>query len=1140
MVRITLYDPKISAEVYSQQRKAEQGFDSGVATGLARLGRALTERERGNRAANSEAVALRAAMGFWEEEVRRLDKLGAKIPPGKPGFHDMAMKEHLAERDRRIAALKEAHPDAVEVFDRHTQPLTGVLEHRAGVMESVAIGEGLAGALEGAMTEAVRAAKTDPLQHDAILERFDDALAAIEANGIVPEGVAGTRQAARRNVGMAAVDGLIADGEFEAARELLAEDRLPGLAEEDRTQLGRRLDRAEAKAAAEGEAETAAGIDAYWAGFEGLQETLRTGGEAPDVDYADETIRRVLPADQAEKMIALRTEAEDAGDGYGRIVLASPDAIDALIADAPPDEARHLRAAARERERRLAEDPAAYVLGNARVRAMHDAMLAAVESGDAAAIATSSRAFVRASAAEQRRLGVREADRRVLPAEMAADMVAEFMASEQPDPSGLGAGLRERFGDQWRPVLEDLKRHGLPEGMAAIAAMDRPEQQAAARRLSSLIGTPTSELTSGLDDETVRQIETRLNVAGPGSENARRLALSLASEGEDSKTASDYATKQTTKRPDVDDVDGSRDSIWHRRPYSADQQREIQTLFADILSATKDELPTIESRIFAVFADSPSFAERVAVQARSVIHNTGQNTIQPENARRQISEWADVIAAGGEPDEGRAAHWRSFVQLERETPYRLTPAEGGHVAFTRVGETVPFLTLPHGIAGHLAGDHENFAEVLEFLAEWRNGNLTGEDLKTEAERLFVSDRVTGFTDEKTGDHFQAGFWVGPFPTGSLQNRPGQDSVDALIAADQILSEGADEIAVMAALIPALAPELFEGDQVVAIAGLVLDMLPVIGNFRSAMEAINDFDALQTALRRGDWAAASEAGLFTALGVAGTLPGLGNLLGPLIRRARTAARSTPGLRAVEGRLTLLQGRLNFRRQFDGTSIEEQYGEAWHRLTPEQQRSLKGVNLSIVGNSGENFVADILEGVGATVVPTEQGVRLHLPHQNTLDKLTDPATGRLVGRRADITLNEEDLDGLMQWLFGFGRRGQNHAYFEVKIGSSTYDGPQALYDDLLTKQDVPDAMRLLRYPLEDVPVDYLEAETRRLLAPWVRGERSVRFSQSDVEDLVHALQTRHHSTGQPATIFDWMKTLALIEASERSLGTVVGEE
>ena len=647
MVRITLYDPKISAEVYSQRRKAEQGFDSGVATGLARLGRALTERERGNRAANSEAVALRAAMGFWEEEVRRLDKLGAKIPPGKPGFHDMAMKEHLAERDRRIAALKEAHPDAVEVFDRHTQPLTGVLEHRAGVMESVAIGEGLAGALEGAMTEAVRAAKTDPLQHDAILERFDDALAAIEANGIVPEGVAGTRQAARRNVGMAAVDGLIADGEFEAARELLAEDRLPGLAEEDRTQLGRRLDRAEAKAAAEGEAETAAGIDAYWAGFEGLQETLRTGGEAPDVDYADETIRRVLPADQAEKMIALRTEAEDAGDGYGRIVLASPDAIDALIADAPPDEARHLRAAARERERRLAEDPAAYVLGNARVRAMHDAMLAAVESGDAAAIATSSRAFVRASAAEQRRLGVREADRRVLPAEMAADMVAEFMASEQPDPSGLGAGLRERFGDQWRPVLEDLKRHGLPDGMAAIAAMDRPDQQAAAKDLSTSVGISTADLRGRIAESEAEAVDQALRAAVDVEGDAsaaltKRRAYRLVGSGEDATTAVTMAIAEITANSTTE-VAALRQSVPKRlaaasKPPADDRSDDFIEAALPSASEVDDELAMVDE--IAALAErlglDPAFLPPDSEALLGVLRGLDQFESLTEEQQRQV------------------------------------------------------------------------------------------------------------------------------------------------------------------------------------------------------------------------------------------------------------------------------------------------------------------------------------------------------------------------------------------------------------------------------------------------------------------------------------------------------------------------
>lgn len=99
-MRITLYDPRVSAAAYSQRRAAEEESGSGIATGLARLGRALSEREAGIRRAGAGSMAVREAIGFWDDEVQRLDQLGAKIPPGKPGFHELAMKKHLAGRIR--------------------------------------------------------------------------------------------------------------------------------------------------------------------------------------------------------------------------------------------------------------------------------------------------------------------------------------------------------------------------------------------------------------------------------------------------------------------------------------------------------------------------------------------------------------------------------------------------------------------------------------------------------------------------------------------------------------------------------------------------------------------------------------------------------------------------------------------------------------------------------------------------------------------------------------------------------------------------------------------------------------------------------------------------------------------------------
>ncbi len=562
MVRITLYDPQVSASVYSQRRSVEQSGTSGIATGLTRLGRALTERERGFRNAGSEVQALEEALGFFEEEHQLLDAARAKEPSGTLGFQERAVSAHLARREERIIRLKEMDGEAAARFAERTRPLSKALARRAGAMEAAASGETLSGGLEGALRTAVRAVQADPLQHDDIRDGLMDTLSEMEASGVDADGLAGFRAAAERNLGLAAVGGLIGEGEFDAARELLVAGRLPGLAAEDRRALGRKVGRAEARSASEADAGTAAGTDAYWAGFRTVQAALRVGREATGVDYADETIRRVLPADQAEKMIALRDEAEDAGAAYGRVALASPEAIDRLIAGAGKREARRLRAAARQREHQLAEDPAAFVLGNARVQAAHDAWQNAAEGGDADTIAAMATAFAQASLDEQRRLGVAEAERRVLPAETAAAMAAGFTAAERPEPAALGAELRARFGDHWRPVLEDLERAGLPEGLAAIAAMGRPDQQAAAQSLSALVGTPTAELRARIDDSEAESVDQSLRALAPapglsglaspeaGVETtlARRRAYELVAAGEDAATATARAAAEIMTR----------------------------------------------------------------------------------------------------------------------------------------------------------------------------------------------------------------------------------------------------------------------------------------------------------------------------------------------------------------------------------------------------------------------------------------------------------------------------------------------------------------------------------------------------------------------------------------------------------------
>lgn len=211
MVRILQYDPKITAAAYSQRRIAEEGFDGGVAEGLARLGRALGERERGFRRAGAGAVAVREAMGFWDDEVRRLDALGAKIPPGKPGFHDLAMKGHLARRTEIIARLKEADPEQAEIFDLRTRPLVETLERRASVMEAEAGGQTLSAGVGGALVIAAKTARADPPQHDAIRDGLAETLSEMERDGVDAGALARVRASADRSLAAAAIGGLIDD-----------------------------------------------------------------------------------------------------------------------------------------------------------------------------------------------------------------------------------------------------------------------------------------------------------------------------------------------------------------------------------------------------------------------------------------------------------------------------------------------------------------------------------------------------------------------------------------------------------------------------------------------------------------------------------------------------------------------------------------------------------------------------------------------------------------------------------------------------------------------------------------------------------------------------------------------------------------
>ena len=110
MVRIPVYDPRVPASVLSQPAAVTRPFDSPVADGLGRLGRAVDQRLQRLREGKNQIVAMDAVEAFRRDERGRLDKIrGAGSEVGE-GFQDAFMADHAVRRDKTIARLETERP----------------------------------------------------------------------------------------------------------------------------------------------------------------------------------------------------------------------------------------------------------------------------------------------------------------------------------------------------------------------------------------------------------------------------------------------------------------------------------------------------------------------------------------------------------------------------------------------------------------------------------------------------------------------------------------------------------------------------------------------------------------------------------------------------------------------------------------------------------------------------------------------------------------------------------------------------------------------------------------------------------------------------------------------------------------------
>lgn len=140
------------------------------------------------------------------------------------------------------------------------------------------------------------------------------------------------------------------------------------------------------------------------------------------------------------------------------------------------------------------------------------------------------------------------------------------------------------------------------------------------------------------------------------------------------------------------------------------------------------------------------------------------------------------------------------------------------------------------------------------------------------------------------------------------------------------------------------------------------MLPIIGEVRSAQDAVADFTAMTKAIEAGDWNLAGQNGLFAVLATAGAVPGVGKVA----KLARTAL--VRGLRTTAGGRKLVAGvRLaKFERQFPKKFKSFDTKELIQGIPEANKRKIQNLLNGVMGDSSEREVVEAMKDAGFNVV------------------------------------------------------------------------------------------------------------------------------------------------------------------------------
>lgn len=289
--------------------------------------------------------------------------------------------------------------------------------------------------------------------------------------------------------------------DFDAARE-----KVPGVAGDDpdrQARLYARINQAETQY----NSTTKADREGLTARLVDIQAALADGRA---VAIPETEIRRLYPKARADEIVGTLNDIQQQGYAMQTVALASPAEFAALLAgyddvgrapsgtDAEVQAGYATRAKSRDQliqawnrsREEIKKDPAVYAGRAPAVQAL--------ATQDAISAPGGAEAYARASLGEQERLGVPEADRRVLPKAVTASLVQKIMeADPEKTPAALVMGeIANTYGGMWPAVFRDMVRGGLPREYAVLGAMDAPAQVGArgdAQRMMAFVAQKGGE-----------------------------------------------------------------------------------------------------------------------------------------------------------------------------------------------------------------------------------------------------------------------------------------------------------------------------------------------------------------------------------------------------------------------------------------------------------------------------------------------------------------------------------------------------------------------------------------------------------------------------------------------------------------------